>query len=326
MITRKQVLLSLAFLAGCAIVSQQAWPSLRSESEVSTQETNILPQETATLTPRSVEVTPSVTPWVHPTVPPGLLPTPLSTPDDATLQVIELLETNGGCELPCWWGVTPGITKWEEVWQRFAKLVGYSDFGDPLFLELESYFQIGISFPVSTEVWVPEGILDSYSQTFWFGKEDHVVEALWAHVGRDTAQQYSISRILSRFGEPTQILIGDKYYASSGHVALGLKLVYQDLGLLFQFEEVWGPDKELSPPKVCFSKGPHVIAWNKNSITAERVALDRALTSVPVNSFDNSPAFTDIEAVSGESITQFTQRFISEESEDCIDVNWDALH
>ncbi len=31
-------------------------------------------------------------------------------------------ENNGGCELPCWWGITPGETSWQEVHQRFSPL------------------------------------------------------------------------------------------------------------------------------------------------------------------------------------------------------------
>ncbi|MCG2786850.1 MAG: hypothetical protein L6461_17300 [Anaerolineae bacterium] len=29
--------------------------------------------------------------------------------------VLHLLQTNGGCELPCWWGIVPGETRWEDA-------------------------------------------------------------------------------------------------------------------------------------------------------------------------------------------------------------------
>jgi hypothetical protein len=33
--------------------------------------------------------------------------------------VKELLKNNGGCVLPCWFGITPGVSKWREVKQKF---------------------------------------------------------------------------------------------------------------------------------------------------------------------------------------------------------------
>ena len=46
--------------------------------------------------------------------------TPLSTlsPEDAQDFVEDLLATNAGCKLPCWWGLTPGVTTWQTT-ERF---------------------------------------------------------------------------------------------------------------------------------------------------------------------------------------------------------------
>jgi hypothetical protein len=48
-----------------------------------------------------------------------LLPTwtskPTLPPDEAQALVMDLIATNGGCRLPCWWGITPGETTWEEA-------------------------------------------------------------------------------------------------------------------------------------------------------------------------------------------------------------------
>jgi hypothetical protein len=41
------------------------------------------------------------------------IPTPLG--EDVTGKLRNLVETNGGCSLPCWWGITPGQTKAPEV-------------------------------------------------------------------------------------------------------------------------------------------------------------------------------------------------------------------
>jgi len=35
--------------------------------------------------------------------------------DQAEARVVELLKTNNGCKLPCFWGITPGHTSWNEA-------------------------------------------------------------------------------------------------------------------------------------------------------------------------------------------------------------------
>jgi hypothetical protein len=44
-------------------------------------------------------------------------PTPLPTLsiEKAQASVLDLLQTNGGCQLPCWWGITPGETSAQET-------------------------------------------------------------------------------------------------------------------------------------------------------------------------------------------------------------------
>jgi len=42
-------------------------------------------------------------------------------------QVIELLQTNGGCELPCFWGIKVGETKWDDARIWLSKLTRIYD-------------------------------------------------------------------------------------------------------------------------------------------------------------------------------------------------------
>jgi hypothetical protein len=58
------------------------------------------------------------------------LPTPTSYPrleeSEAQARVAELLETNGGCLFPCWWGIVPGTTTWEEVHAQLSPLMDHT--------------------------------------------------------------------------------------------------------------------------------------------------------------------------------------------------------
>jgi hypothetical protein len=69
---------------------------------------DIKPSETATST---------VTPTNAPTISPIITWTPLPTlsAQEKHAKIQELLETNNGCKLPCWWGLVPGKTTWSEA-------------------------------------------------------------------------------------------------------------------------------------------------------------------------------------------------------------------
>lgn len=41
------------------------------------------------------------------------------SPQEKIEKVIELQKSNGGCELPCWWGITPG----KDSWDKFSKII-----------------------------------------------------------------------------------------------------------------------------------------------------------------------------------------------------------
>ncbi|HSG43771.1 MAG TPA: hypothetical protein VLA72_11500 [Anaerolineales bacterium] len=66
--------------------------------EISTRTATQTPYPTITLTPTIIWISLSTLPV-----------------QEAQAGVKELLETNGGCELPCWWGIAPNYIPWFEV-------------------------------------------------------------------------------------------------------------------------------------------------------------------------------------------------------------------
>ncbi len=72
----------------------------------------LTPLVASTITPtqRASTVTPTVTRTLSP---PHLLqwtPGAKLPPDEVEKKIMSLYSNNGGCELPCWWGITPGKT------------------------------------------------------------------------------------------------------------------------------------------------------------------------------------------------------------------------
>ena len=107
------LLLSLFLVTtGCSnravLITLQTTPTIVASTPVST----LTPTKPLlTLTRIS---TPTLTPLLTNT--PTSKPTPTRfPPEQAELMVLDLLENNGGCLLPCWWGIVPGQTTWEEA-------------------------------------------------------------------------------------------------------------------------------------------------------------------------------------------------------------------
>lgn len=70
---------------------------------------------TATASP---SITPSVTAYITPAVTPDLGQPVIA----AMARIDELAATNGGCEYPCFWGITPGVTTLDEARQIIEPL------------------------------------------------------------------------------------------------------------------------------------------------------------------------------------------------------------
>jgi hypothetical protein len=78
-----------------------------------TQITLTQPVRESTATPTHSPTIPATSTFTP--LPPTWTPLPTLPPDEAQALVIELLDTNAGCRLPCWWGITPGVTTLDEA-------------------------------------------------------------------------------------------------------------------------------------------------------------------------------------------------------------------
>ena len=189
-----RILLLTLVLTGCATATLQ------------TPVTTIIPFTSAPK-PTSTKLLPTLTQKPEPI---WTLPATLSA-QDATFKVNELLQTNRGCRLPCWWGITPGRTRWEEarnILFPLAKSV-YDSYGEEgeFFPGLLAYYSadgnrffeqdytvrngvvqaIKIKVPYKSSFAEPKGILTSY------GMPDEVyIGANEYAPGADREQYFSV--------------------------------------------------------------------------------------------------------------------------------------
>lgn len=80
------------------------------------------PVETPTATP-SVTASPTLTRTPRATTRPIPTRVPPLPFDEAMARIEELNATNGGCEYPCFWGITPGVTTYDEALEILVPLI-----------------------------------------------------------------------------------------------------------------------------------------------------------------------------------------------------------
>jgi hypothetical protein len=217
----------LLFCAGCATLSQpqQTRPPVEASAAPATPATSassatLVPSPTPTLRP---------SPTARPTQTPTITPYPTLEPEEKRTFVLEMLSSNGGCELPCWWGIVPGETGWEEMRAFFAAQGigvsenGYLDLGypDP---------EVGYRVPMlEVELEQQGGLVQAIRVT-----NDRTHEPL----ADDPAlvwRRYELAQILSQYGVPSQVYLS----LAVGAACIGpgvvptydMWVVYEDLGM-----------------------------------------------------------------------------------------------
>lgn len=172
----------------------------------------------------SPTVTPAlITPISTLTKTPTPSPTKISTllPDDKTNLVNNMLDTNGGCELPCWWGYTAGEALWNDIEPFFKKITTV-------------ILPFTTRNPEITQYHVEIPLEDTVLQYDFFVRND--TKALDIMV---VNQRHTIQEFLTLYGLPDEI-----WFNSDGEVPgssfARIILFYPKQGMLAVF---WGKSK-----------------------------------------------------------------------------------
>ncbi len=199
------------------------------------------PQPSSTAPPSPIPATATPTPTATASATPSPSPSPTATatpvptlePEPLRAFVRDMLETNGGCELPCWWGITPGETTWDDM-QAFFTQRGIEIDREGLELDnlnpeaspLRYRSRLGVNFlerdGVVQSIRVRNGsFYDPYPQELFLGPD------------------YGLDQVLARYGRPSEVylsLVVGAGCAGSGIVPqYELWVVYNDRGMAFQY-------------------------------------------------------------------------------------------
>lgn len=232
---------------------------------------------------------------------------------DEDAQLPTLLATNSGCELPCWWGITPGVSSIEDVQAlafKYGKALRIQEFDSELTAREIGIFgghdPVSLDYVVVPQFFVEDGTVVSYISVRGEAPQWRRSQNLT----RDW-QRYSLTSTLARFGVPSRVLLaydhlicGDKYH---------LGVAYDNRGIFIQYSSE-GQHSENDTMVLCPSP--------------EKVANFRLVLAVPDAEFEDGVSIrcgNGCNAVSLDTITDmstetFYRTYVDANSSACITV------
>jgi hypothetical protein len=268
---------------------------------------------TRTQTPVSTMLTSTSTFTSTPTwtlVAPSPTPGPTLTEADKESLVLDLLHNNGGCELPCWWGFTSGVTTLETVRDFF---LSYGEKENPHFKQQNTYINgFGLeksSFGISLTFFVDQNVVRVIKVDS--GTSPSIGNLIYGDPFFEKAmQRYTLSQIFSLLGKPEQtlILVDENKDAYTFLPDYHILLFYPQNGVLVEYEgrsDTHGDQLQLCPAKTMIS----LWLWPpKEGLTLEE-AYSLSAGYQPSDRKMTLSFFKSWEDISGKSIDDFVKTF-----------------
>ena len=310
---RVQALLVLLFLIGCApkeIRSTTTFPE--------TLETTRTP--TSTLTNTHVLSRTAIPFTATP-----ITPVPTWLPREQEAYLLNLIETNNNCRLPCLFGMQPGISTWEEIRSVEA----------PLYFR-EAYIPDSQGF-----LYFHSHVNDKFPhlEIAFSGSRrliEHITAAEYIFLPGDplyspamakAAQAYFLLNILTQYGTPSRILLKaqGQFEPDSGNQA-ELLLFYDHLGFAIHYFYLNVVTQDQGNPilHTC-PRDDHLESFRLDlQAQDDRTPLAKMAATPIGGSFFPYSLLQPLEDITTLSIEDFYHRFTSSRTKDCFDVRPDS--
>lgn len=183
----------------------------------------------------TLSITPIPATTLRPTITstPTITPAPTLTVVEESALLSELMTTNGGCELPCWWGITPGQTQVQQARDLFVQL-GLNRWRDAFD---GTYRQLILGHRAEDQAYFPfELVVKMYERS---GTVELVVVSS-LHQPLDQSgffisewEPYALPEVLARLGQPSSVHLFVP--PNPGEMGYDLYLIYQQLGVQVRY-------------------------------------------------------------------------------------------
>lgn len=174
---------------------------------------------------QTAAATPSQAPSPSPSPTQTWTPQPTLPPEEAQALVLNLIADNGGCRLPCWWGITPGVTSWEKA-RSFLET-----FAIQILTLNENFYGVTIKN-------LPESISEGAIGANIFVKDD-IVQTI------RTTIYYPLSEMLQIYGQPNEVWIKVDPQSINPRAPFTIALFYSDKGILATYDGTAKKDRIL---------------------------------------------------------------------------------
>jgi len=245
------------------------------------------------------------------------------TADQERAFVLQMLQDNGGCQLPCWWGFTPGETSWktaevfflsygkriDEHVSRSTRRMYYSvDFAIP-----DHDVYIGQTYIVSGNV------IDMIWVIARTSRNGEIVygDATYA----EDLHAYMVPQILASYGKPEQVLIATYAVAPEPWIPFDMLLFYPDQGILARY---YGPieneERNVVPVEESIRMCPHrtefvLWLWSPEDEVSLVDVAGTGLGITPEGLYYHRP----LEEATGMSIDEFYEIFVQPGNQACLE-------
>lgn len=212
-----------------AICLESCQPTASSEKVVDTPiiiREESTPSSISTPIPVTITLSNTQTPSAELIVPEETLTPPLTsvTPmptlsyEEKSDILTELMMTNGGCLLPCWWGIVPGQSDIKSVGNKFYSK-GFSIWDEGTTLVGGVVYTVDVKFEVQNNnihyIQVKGGNISDFPTSDW--------------------EQYYLHSVLNQYGKPSQIQIFAPWRPDPGPLSYDLFVFYPDLGIVIEY-------------------------------------------------------------------------------------------
>ena len=249
-----------------------------------------------------------------------LEPIPTLTSEQEANLVTTMLESNGGCELPCWWGIIAGKTTYKGALALFTSL-GISLGNAGLTLDtphpkhtFDYRLNVGLD-DTGSVIQSIKAVGEVYNSLTYEGQ----LSARFTH----DWQRYAWSQILAEYGPPSQVRINLSSTNYSTPASYKLILFYESLGMAIQYDGL-AKDIDVQRVRACprFENitGIHVTLISPKQ---SKALLDTALPPDPLLQNTTGVRVIDLwpslENATGMNVQTFYKTFKDVKSQGCLE-------
>jgi hypothetical protein len=282
--------------------------------------TNSNEEETPSPSSSSEDLQPTATETTTVIPSPFFTPLPTIAVEEQENYIKEFLETNTDCRLPCWWGVTPGKTSWQET-ESLLRHLGATIFpfqmesgGNRYAVRLLGLPQLALSFREGKAPGSSVNII--YVGGNISGAQDQrEFEAFW--------ENYSPKEVMSKYGVPSRILLytmGTLGQTDLGIHGYTLWIFYDSLAFMIRYDGFIADEETF---RFCFN-----LNQGANDIDRIELILQRPDYSLPLEHLDsilstNPSRGIPIQNVTNINVEEFHQLFTQIEKPHCLETPHD---